>query len=159
MAEPRPHDLFDRLFALPPLRPLAPFFARHREVLLYLFFGVLTTAVSWSSFYLGYYCFAWQELIANGFSWVLSVLFAYVTNRCCVFGAEDAPLWRSMGQFFLARLSTLALEEGLLWLLVTHLAYEAMWVKIGGNVLVLLLNYVLSKLWVFRRDTRPGKKP
>ena len=61
-----PRDIFDRLLALPVLRVFAPFYNRHREVLLYLFFGVLTTAISWGSFYLFHYPLAMNELLAGG---------------------------------------------------------------------------------------------
>lgn len=143
-------DIFDRLFSTRLLRPLAPFFGRHREPLLYLFFGALTTAVSWGSFYLLYYPLAIGELIANPLSWVAAVLFAFFTNRTWVFSSRG-PLLRELLLFFAARLVTLALEQGIIFLFVTTLAYEAMAVKILGSIAVLLLNYVFSRLFVFKK--------
>ena len=143
-------DIFEELMGLPVLRLFLPFYRRHREALLYLFFGVLTTAVSWGSFYLLCYPLAMNELIANALSWVVAVLFAFFTNRTWVFTARGNPL-REMVLFFGARLTTLGIEEALLFLLVTRLGLEAMIVKIAGNLLVLVLNYVFSKRIVFRK--------
>ena len=77
----RKENIFDRVMRLPLLRVFYPFYERHREALLYLFFGVLTTAVSWGSFYLFAYPLTWDEHIANVLSWVAAVLFAFFTNR------------------------------------------------------------------------------
>lgn len=147
-------DLFDRLFALPFLRWAEPFFSLHREGLLYLFFGVLTTAVSWGVFYLFAYPLSTDELLANLFSWVAAVLFAFFTNRMWVFRTHGGGLIREMGLFFGARLGTLAFEELVIFLFVTTLSQDAMTVKILGNIAVLILNYVLSKLIVFKEKTK-----
>lgn len=147
-------DLFDRLFALPFLKWAAPFFSRHREGLLYLFFGVLTTAVSWGVFYLFAYPLALDELLANLLSWIAAVLFAFFTNRKWVFRTHGGGVIREMGLFFGARLGTLAFEELVIFLFVTTLSQDAMTVKIIGNIAVLVLNYVLSKLIVFKEKTK-----
>lgn len=147
--ETPPRDIFDRLLSLPLLRLFAPFYHRHREPLLYLFFGVLTTAISWVSFYLFCYPLALGELIANILSWIAAVLFAFFTNRTWVFAGKGERLLPEMGRFFASRLTTLGLEELILFVFVTWLSFEAMLVKILGNVLVLVLNYLLSKFFVF----------
>ena len=143
-------DIFDRILSLRLFRPLYPFYKKHREVLLYLFFGALTTAVSWGSFYLFHYPIGWNEHIANLLSWVAAVLFAFFTNRTWVFSARGNIL-REMLLFFTARLTTLGVEEVFLLVFTTLLEKEAMPVKIMGNLLVLTLNYVFSKLIVFRK--------
>ena len=143
-------DIFDRIMQLPLLRLLYPFYKKHREVLLYLFFGALTTVVSWGSFYLLHYPIGWNEHIANLLSWVAAVLFAFLTNRTWVFSAKGSFL-REMLLFFAARLTTLGVEEVFLLVFTTLLKKEAMPVKIVGNLLVLILNYVFSKLIVFRK--------
>ncbi len=146
-------DLFDRLFSLPFFRIFAPFYYRFRELLLYLFFGVLTTAVSWGSFYLFCYPLGWNELVANILSWVAAVTFAFFTNRAWVFSASRTArgFFSEMLLFFGARLSSLAFEELILYIFVTRLALDAMTIKIVGNIFVLILNYFLSKFLVFRK--------
>ena len=146
----RKEHIFDRIMQLPPLRVFYPFYMRHREGLLYLFFGALTTAVSWGSFYLFYYSLSLGELIANVLSWVAAVIFAFLTNRAFVFRATG-NLAKEAISFFASRLTTLLLEEGWIFLFVTILSFEAMWVKIAGNVFVLVLNYVFSKWIVFKK--------
>ena len=149
----RKPDIFDRMMHLPLLRLFYPFYEKHREGLLYLFFGVLTTAVSWGSFYLFYYVLSLGELVANALSWVAAVIFAYFTNRIFVFEAHGNPVKEALA-FFASRLTTLVLEEGWMLLFVTVLAWEAMWVKIAGNVFVLILNYVFSKWIVFKKQNK-----
>ena len=143
-------DIFDRILSWRPLRPLYPFYKKHREALLYLFFGGLTTVVSWGSFYLFAYPFGLNEHIANILSWVAAVLFAFLTNRTWVFSAKGNPL-REMLLFFAARLTTLGVEEVFLLIFATILQKEVMAVKVIGSLLVLVLNYVFSKRIVFRK--------
>ncbi len=143
-------NIFDRVMRLPLLRVFYPFYEQHREGLLYLFFGVLTTAVSWGSFYLFYYPLSIGELTATALSWIASVTFAFFTNRFFVFRANGNPVREGLS-FFASRAATLLLEEGWIFVFVTLLSLEAMWVKIAGNVLVLILNYVFSKWIVFKK--------
>ena len=148
-------DIFDRLMVLPVLRLFEPFYRKHKEVLLYLFFGVLTTLISWGVFYLFHYPFGVNELAANILSWVMAVLFAFLTNRAFVFSlAAKGNFFFQMLRFFASRLTTLGVEEVILFVFVTTLQYDAMLIKILGNVLVLILNYVFSKIFVFRKTQK-----
>ena len=149
----RRRDIFDRIMSLPLLRLLNPFYQKHREVLLYLFFGVLTTVVSWVSFYLFHYPLRVDELTSNLISWVLAVLVAFITNRVWVFSesAEAGGFFKEMLLFFGSRVTTLLVEELIILTFVTWLAFDAMLIKILGNIVVLVLNYILSKLIVFRK--------
>lgn len=127
---------------------------KNREALLYLFFGVLTTAVN----YLVYVLVCWAlpsfaTTLPNLIAWVLSVLFAYVTNRTWVFRSAvcgAAACLREMVSFFGARVATLVLETVILWLCVDMLALPNLPIKLAANVLVIVLNYVLSKVWIFK---------
>ena len=96
-----------------------------------------------------------NELVANVLSWILSVLFAYVTNRTWVFesSADTKPgVIREMASFFGGRVATLLIEEGILAVFITWLGFPAMWVKVAAQVIVIVLNYVISKLFVFRKN-------
>lgn len=148
-------DLFDRLFHLPPLRKFEPWLRAHREGLLYLLFGGLTTLVSFLSFYiLEGVLHLDATLVANPISWVLSVAFAYLTNRTWVFLSRAAGA-RAIAlealSFYASRVVSFLFEEGVLLLFVTLLALPALPVKIVASVLVVILNYLLSKLLVFRK--------
>jgi putative flippase GtrA len=90
-----------------------------------------------------------DELIANILSWVAAVLFAFLTNRTWVFSDKQGRFFPAMGRFFASRLTTLGIEELIIFVFVTQLSFEAMAVKMIGNIVVLILNYILSKCFVF----------
>ena len=79
--------------------------------------------------------------------------FAYLTNRTWVFAsqAKGKAIIPECLSFYAGRLLTLGLEEGLLLVFATWLSWNATWVKIAGQVLVLAGNYIISKLLVFRK--------
>ena len=126
---------------------------KYREILLYVFFGCATTAVSIGSFVLFHTTLYINELIANVFSWILAVGFAYVTNRKWVFcsQAKGVAIWKEAVSFYSGRLLTLGIEEGLLLVFVTWLAFPGTAVKIAGQVIVLIGNYAISKWLIFRK--------
>ena len=146
-------DVFDRLFACALLKPLKPFWRRHREVLLYLFFGGLTTVVSIGSFWLCNDVLQSNEHVANTVSWLLAVLFAFVTNRLWVFqaaGNEKGAFVKQLIRFYGGRVVTFLTEEVILLVFVTWLQLPGLAVKIAAQIVVLILNYVVSKVFVFK---------
>ena len=145
-------DIFDKLMRLPVLRIFEPFYKKHKEVLLYLLFGGLTTLVSIASFAL-FFALGLNELIANALSWILAVLFAYVTNRIWVFSSNaetKGAIAREMAAFFGGRLATFLVEEAILAVFITWLGLPAIWVKVVAQIVVIVLNYVISKFFVFK---------
>ena len=143
MQETKP-DIFDKIMHLPGLRVFEPLYKKYKEVLLYLFFGVLTTVVS-----IGSYAFF------NVISWVLAVLFAFFTNRIWVFAAPTKTVEEFMKQlvsFAGGRVLTLVIEEIILLVFITMLHFNSMLIKFIAQVVVIMLNYVISKLLVFRKD-------
>ena len=152
-------DIFDRIMALKVLTPLRPLYNKYREPLLYLFFGGLTFLLSVVTFWLFAHPLGIGPLIANGLSWVICVAFAYVTNRTWVFAnkaRKPLGIAREALSFTAGRLTTLALEEFILWLGITVLGANDLAVKLLAQALVILGNYVVSKLLVFRRDGDHG---
>ena len=123
-------------------------------MLLYLFFGGLTFVISIVSYAIFNVAFGINELIANIISWVLAVLFAFFTNRIWVFdgktdGAKEFLI--QMLNFFGGRVATLVVEELILFIFITKLGFGSMAVKTVAQVIVIVLNYIISKLWVFRK--------
>ena len=146
-------DLFDRIMALPGLRVLEPFYRKHKEALLYLFFGGLTFLVSMAAFALFYQVLGLNELAANALSWVFAVLFAFFTNRTWVFHAptqSTGEFLQQMSSFFGGRVATLLAEEVILLIFVTLLRLPALPVKTAAQVVVIVLNYFVSKRFVFQ---------
>ena len=147
-----PKDIFDRIMSLPGLCHFYDLYARYKSVLLYIFFGGLTTVVSIGSFVI---CDSWLDintLIANVISWICAVSFAYATNRVWVFQscAKGKEILSEALSFFSGRLATLGIEEAMLLILVTMLHFNSLAVKVIAQFVVLVLNYFISKLLVFR---------
>lgn len=148
-------DIFDKLMGLPVLRKAKPFYSRHREVLLYLFFGGLAFLVNIGTFWLFHDVVRLHELVANVISWIITVLLAFFTNRVWVFAADSRTadaFWRQMAAFFVGRALTLAVEELMLFLFVTRLELPGTPVKLPVQILVIVLNYFLSKYWIFKSE-------
>lgn len=128
-------------------------YQKHREILLYVFFGGFTTVVSVGSFILFDEVLGVHELMANVLSWILAVGFAYVTNRRWVFcsKAKGKALLAETCGFYGGRLLTLGLEEGMLLIFVTWLGVNSTAIKLIAQFVVLTGNYVLSKFLIFRK--------
>lgn len=137
---------------------------------MYLIFGVLTTVVSWGSYalfeiLLGVFIKDAIVLssVANVLSWIVAVLFAFVTNKLWVFESKSwkgCVLVKELGSFVGSRLLTGVLEWFGVPLLMfigldqAILGIEGMLAKILISIIVVILNYILSKLLVFRKKKK-----
>ena len=139
-------DIFDKIMSLPGLRRFYNVYAKYKEILLYILFGGVATVVSIGSFVICETLLGLDALIANVISWVLAVATAYATNRTWVFGskAKGKAFWAEMTAFFSGRVLTLLMEECILLVFVTWLQLSSTWVKIGAQIVVLILNYLIS---------------
>ena len=148
-------DIFDRIMSLPGLRRFYGLYAKYKSILLYVFFGGCTTVVSIGSFVLLNTVLGLNELIANIGSWILAVSFAYVTNRVWVFSScvRGKAIWKEMISFYSGRLITLGLEEAMLFVFVTLLHLNSTVIKVIAQIVVLIGNYLISKLITFRKST------
>ena len=149
----RDKDIFDRMMQLPLLNLFEPFYTRYKEVLLYLFFGGLAFFLNIFLYILFAGMWGINELIANVFCWVICVLFQFFTNRTWVFdGMTDnaVDFMKQMASFFAGRLFTLIVEEVILAVFITWLSFPGVPVKLAAQFVVIVLNYVISKLWIFK---------
>ena len=129
-------------------------FRKYREMILYVLFGGGTTLVNIAIYWLCAHPLAVPTEVSAVIAWVASVLFAYLTNRKWVFEsrvAGAAAVIKEMGAFFACRAGTGLLDVGIMYLFVTAWGFPDMPVKIASNVLVIVLNYVASKVLIFRR--------
>lgn len=134
---------------------------KYKSIILYIIFGGLTTVVDWTVSFSLYYL--WGEAIeatpwlihgANVIAWAAAVAFAYVTNRIWVFESKRrgfAPILGEIFAFAGGRVFTLLLQEVLMAVFFTWLGFNEYLVKIVAAVLVVILNYFISKLLVFRK--------
>ena len=130
-----------------------PFYKKYKEVLLYLLFGGLTTIISIGSYAFFDVSMHMDPMIANIFSWILAVLFAYVTNRIWVFDSNAEGMKgiiQEMVSFFGGRVATLLMEEVILYVGINLLSMNSIGVKVAAQILVLIGNYLISKLFVFK---------
>lgn len=93
-----------------------------------------------------------DALVANVFSWILAVAFAYITNRICVFDSKargGEAMLKEAGRFVSGRIATLVVEEIILLVFIKWLHFDSLAVKVVAQAVVILLNYIISKLGVF----------
>lgn len=128
----------------------------NRETISYVVFGVLTTVVNLITFNSCYDLLHWNTAVSTTLAWVAAVVFAYVVNKLFVFHSHTTDwndLLREMGLFFGARVLTYFIDLFGMMLLVDVLHVHSGFSKILTNVLVLVLNYIFSKVFIFRKKT------
>ena len=154
MKDEKRGDVFDRLMACRLLAPIGPFYQKYKEPLLYVLFGGGTTLVNLLVFYAFTAWIVIDVLVANVLAWVAAVLFAYLTNRTWVFASRARgarKVVREVLTFFGGRVFTLLFEEAVIWLFIKQMGLPSMAVKLAAAVAIVILNYVISKLLVFRK--------
>lgn len=127
---------------------------KNKEIINYLIFGGLTTVIN-----VFIYCLItfWildandmvELQIANGMAWILSVLFAYITNKKYVFKSKNKRILREVSSFFGSRVFTLVLEMVIMFVGVSLFMINDKVVKIISQIVVIIGNYLLSKVLVF----------
>jgi len=132
----------------------------HNDIVRYVFFGGLTTLVNLVSFWLLRQFTAMNLNIVNFISIILAITFAFITNSKYVFasGAKGAGYLREFGKFIGARAATMVIEMGGVPLLALLFGNEYV-AKLLAQVVVMVLNYVFSKFWVFsKKETSPSEE-
>lgn len=136
------------------MKKIKELFLKYKEVISYLFFGGCTFLVSIISFYIFNKVLSFNEHISNIISWILAVAFAFVTNKVFVFESkakEKKTVIKELISFVTARLLTLGIEEIILFVGCNLLNIDALIVKIIAQVVVIVSNYFLSKLFIFKK--------
>ena len=131
-------------------------YKKYDEMINYLIVGGLTTVVSLGTYYFCVYTFlnpnnAFQLQIANIISWISCVTFAYFTNRIFVFKSKRTDILKEAISFYGSRIATLLLEMGIMFVFVTILHFNDKIIKLVAQVVITILNYVLSKLLIFKK--------
>lgn len=131
----------------------------NKETISYLIFGVLTTIINIVVFWLAERELAFimsedaASLVGNVIAWVISVAFAFVTNKLFVFESKSMAFKVVMAEltgFVIARLLSLAFDEGFMFVAIVLLGMNSLLAKIISNVFVVIINYVLSKFFIFK---------
>ena len=124
------------------------------QTILYVIFGILTTIVNLISYYFFSNIMSINYLISNMISWIISVLFAYITNKFYVFNSKDKSkdiIIKEFIKFVNCRLTSGIIEMILLFLLVDIIKVNDVISKLVIGVIVVILNFIFSKLFVFKK--------
>ena len=127
-------------------------YKKYKEIINYLIFGGLTTVVSIATYALFAKVFHIDYLISNVLSWILAVLFAYITNKIFVFESKSKKNIKEITSFFFFRIVSLVMEMIILYIFVDMLHIDDLITKIIAQVIVIVANYVFSKVFVFKKD-------
>lgn len=138
---------------IPIVRKFMKLYYKYKEIINYLIVGGLTTLVSIGS-YAAFRFFINSYVVCTVLSWITAVLFAYVTNRIFVFESKDKKIFIEFIKFIGCRLLTLGSELLTMWILVDLLKINDMISKIAVQFIVVVLNYVFSKILVFRKPKK-----
>lgn len=139
------------------MKKIIALFKKYKEQILYLVFGVLTTVVDILVFSLLTHTLLRgggrvEQIVANVIAWVAAVAFAYVTNRILVFESRDTRVLLELLKFTGSRALTLLIDTLIILLFTAVLSLNADLANIVANLFVIVLNYVISKLFVFRKQ-------
>ena len=127
---------------------------RYWDILSYLFFGMLTTVVNYLVYLPCYNTLGLSAVVSNGIAWVVAVAFAYLTNKPFVFKSHDwsaKTVIPELSKFLGCRIGSGAAETLILYLAVDLLGMNGNLWKLLTNILVIIMNYIGSKLLVFRK--------
>ncbi len=127
---------------------------KYRSFIFYGIFGVLTTVVNIITYNLCYVHAGMSNTLSNVAAWILAVTFAYLTNKVWVFDSKSWAwdvLKREVPAFVSCRLATGIMDLVIMYICVDVMHWNAMLMKLMSNVLVIVLNYIFSKLVIFKK--------
>ena len=137
-------------------------YKKYEELINYLIIGILTTVVSLATYYLLTLTILDANnkvylQIANIISWLASVTFAYFTNRKYVFKVKNKSNIKECLNFYISRISTLLIDMIIMYIFVSILKIDNKIVKLVAQVVIIILNYILSKFIVFKSSKEVEK--
>lgn len=136
------------------MKKVLDFLKKYEEIISYLFFGGLTTLVNYAVYLPCYNWFYLSGALSNVIAWVAAVAFAYLTNKPFVFKSHDWSMkvvLPELTKFVGCRVGSGLLETAIIFVTVDLLGWNGNVIKLITSILVVVLNYVASKLLVFRK--------
>jgi putative flippase GtrA len=130
------------------------YYEKYRAIILYLIFGVLTTIVNILFFWIFSEKFGYSTVTSNVIAWLLSVIFAFSTNKTFVFESkskETYVVFKELYTFIAFRLLSGGLDTIIMFTSVDLLHYDKLLTKLISNIIVVILNYIASKLFIFKK--------
>lgn len=123
-----------------------------REVVLYLIFGFLSFMLNLVIFRILTFSIYMNSLLANIISWIAGTIFSFISNKLWVFNKKSQNNRESIEElitFTFSRVVTLAIEELLIYIFIVKMRFPSMYIKTAAQIVVIVLNYIFSKVWVF----------
>ena len=130
---------------------------KYKSIIRYAFFGVMTTIVNVAVYSLFYEVLYIGNILSTVVSWGLAVAFAFVTNKLFVFESRSwkaKTALKEVTNFILCRVGTGLVEVIMMYVFVDILSYNGTIMKLLTNIIVIILNYVASKLIIFQRSQK-----
>ena len=130
-------------------------FIKYKHIIYYLIFGLITTVVNIGTYWLCYDVMHIPNLISNFIAWITAVIVSFVTSKIWVF---DSKSWEASiviseaVKFFGARVATFLIDELIMGVGVDLLHFNGLVMKVVSGIVVVILNYVFSRIWVFRKN-------
>ena len=127
---------------------------KNKQLLLYLFFGICTTAINTICYWLLYDALTLSNIVSTILSWLAAVLFAFVTNKVFVFESKRTNTTDRINEvisFFGCRLLTGILDVAIMAFAVDMLQWNGLLWKLISNIIVTIINYIASKYLIFRK--------
>ena len=127
---------------------------KYKEIIAYLFFGMLTIVVNLIAYYICAHIFILKTIPSTVIAWFCAVVFAFIANKLWVFKCKSeskSALYKEITNFFVYRVLTGLLDILIMYVFVDKLLFYDMIVKILSNILVIILNYLASKFVIFRK--------
>ena len=140
---------------------LRALFFKYKEIILYVFFGGLTTLVNWGLYFVLADMMGAPYLWATAAAQIAAILFAYITNRIWVFKSKVrgfSGIMMEMLRFFGCRAVSFFMELGCMYVGVDLLHIDDVLMKLLSNVIVVIVNYIFSKVFIFREPAKGTEK-
>lgn len=126
---------------------------KYWDIISYLFFGVLTTVVNYVIYLPCYNWLHWPASVSTAVAWMVAVAFAYLTNKPFVFKSHDWSMkvvLPELSSFIACRVGSGLMEMAIIFATVDLLRWNGNWMKLITSVVVVIVNYIGSKLFVFK---------
>ena len=130
------------------------FFKKYKQTILYLIFGVLSTIVNIVTYVVCTRNLNIEFLISNWIAWIVAVLFAYITNKFFVFESKKTNikfLIKEFSSFVSCRILSGIIDMILMYIMISLMSLNDFIVKIITNIVVVILNFIFSKLIIFKK--------
>ena len=127
---------------------------KNKQLLLYLFFGICTTAINTICYWLLYDVLPFENLLSTILAWLAAVIFAFITNKLFVFESKRTSTQECINEvvsFFGCRLLTGILDVVIMAVAVDMLRWNGLLWKLISNIIVTIINYIASKFWIFKK--------